>query len=164
MGIIYKITCNITGLCYIGSSKTTLEKRLYAHLRDVKNKRYTCCQVLEHNDYIAEILEECDNKILLKREGYHQHNNVCVNKVINGRTKQEYSKTEKMIEYRKKWREENHDRLSQKKKEWYEQNKQKVLDKHKEIIICECGKEYTFGNQSRHLNSKFHQNYLSLNK
>ena len=58
----------------------------------------------------------------------------------------------------------NHDRLKKKKKDWYEENKKKVLDKHKEIIICECGKENTYGNQSRHLKSKFHQNYLSLNK
>jgi hypothetical protein len=164
MGIIYKITCNVTGLCYIGSTKTTLEKRIQGHLYDVEKKKYTGCQVLEHNDYIAEILEECDNKILLKREGYHQQNNVCVNKTINGRTRKEYDKTEKMVEYRKKWREENHDRLTQKKKDWYEENKKKVLDKHKEIIICECGKENTYGNQSRHLKSKFHQNYLSLNK
>ena len=29
---------------------------------------------------------------------------------------------------------------------------------------CECGKEYTLGNQSRHLKTIFHQKYLSLNK
>ena len=104
MGIIYKITCNVTGLCYIGSTKSTLEKRIQGHLYDVEKKKYTGCQVLEHNDYIAEILEECDNKILLKREGYHQQNNVCVNKTINGRTRKEYDKTEKMVEYRKKSR------------------------------------------------------------
>ena len=156
MGIVYKITCNVTGLCYIGSTKTTLEKRLQGHIYDIKYKRYTVYQVLEHNDYNAEILEDCDNKILLKQEGFHQQNNVCVNKTINGRTRQEYDKSEKMVEYRKKWREENRDRLTEKKKEWYIQNKQKVLDKHKEIIICECGLEYSFGNQSRHRKSKHH--------
>ena len=67
MGIVYKITCNVTGLCYIGSTKTTLEKRLQGHIYDIKYKRYTVYQVLEHNDYNAEILEDCDNKILLKQ-------------------------------------------------------------------------------------------------
>lgn len=161
MGIIYKITCNITGLCYIGSTKSTLEKRIQNHLRDIERNKYSGCQVFKNKDYMAEILEECDNKILFKREGFYIQNNECVNRVIPGRTRKEYDKTEKMVEYRKKWREENKERLDAKKKEWYEQNKQKVLEKHKEIIICECGKEYTYGNKPRHLNSKFHKENLS---
>jgi len=125
MGIIYKITCNVTNLCYVGSTKTTLEKRVQQHVYDIKYEKCTSHQVLKHNDYSYIILEECDDDILLKREGFYQQKFECVNKNISGRTKEEYSKTKKMVEYRKKWREENYEILAKKKKDWYIQNKQK---------------------------------------
>ena len=98
-GKIYKIVCNTTGLCYIGSTCSTLAKRLNSHKKDFKRFQnsegnfITSFKVLENNNYIIELVElvACDNKIdLHKRERFHIENIICVNKYIVGRTDAEY--------------------------------------------------------------------------
>ena len=42
---------------------------------------------------------------------------------------------------------------------WCEANKEKLKAKRGEIIDCECGNQYTFGNKNRHLQSKIHTDY-----
>ena len=98
-GKIYKITCNTTGLCYIGSTCCTLAKRLKSHELDFKcfqkgkGNFITSIKVLENNNYIIELVElvACDNKNELHiRERFHIENNICVNIYIVGRTDAEY--------------------------------------------------------------------------
>lgn len=98
-GKIYKITCNTTGLCYIGSTCSTLTKRLDSHALDFKcfqkgkGNFITSFKVLENNNYIIELVElvACDNKTELHiRERFYIENTVCVNKYIVGRTDAEY--------------------------------------------------------------------------
>ena len=45
-------------------------------------------------------------------------------------------------------------RISQ--KEWREKNKDILKAKQGEIVNCECGRQYTFGNKDRHFQSKVH--------
>jgi hypothetical protein len=96
---------------------------------------------------------------------------------------------EDKIEYQKKYAEEHKDQISEYQKEYQKENKEKILDQkkiyraaHKEeaakankqwreankeklkaeksqIIDCECGNSYTFGNKHRHLQTKVHINY-----
>ena len=79
---IYKITdCN--RLCYIGSTKQTVEQRLTDHRYHKNNKCKTkrpcsSCQLDLENCQI-EVLETCDNEIRYEREGYWIQNTECVN-------------------------------------------------------------------------------------
>lgn len=92
-GKIYSIVCKTTGMHYVGSTCSTLQKRLKEHERYFKNKR-TCTswKVLENNNYEIVLLEEykCDTRNdLLKREAYfilknrnYINRNNCVNSHI----------------------------------------------------------------------------------
>ncbi len=89
-GKIYSIVCKTTGRHYVGSTCSTLQKRLKEHERYFKNKR-TCTswKVLENNNYEIVLLEESKyetRKELYKREAYfilknrnYINRNNCVN-------------------------------------------------------------------------------------
>ena len=49
--------------------------------------------------------------------------------------------------------------MEQKKKEQKEKNKEAERVKQSEIVNCECGRQYTFGNRSRHFQTKVHLQY-----
>jgi hypothetical protein len=69
------------------------------------------------------------------------------------------SNREKISEQKKIYREEHKDEAKIKQKEWREANKEKLKAKKSEVINCECGHQYTFGNKHRHLQSKIHLQY-----
>ena len=98
----------------------------------------------------------------------------------NKKQKLEYQKQyaeehkEEIAEKQKEYREKNKDKLSDQKKEyrethkeeakkaskeWREANKEKLKNQKAEIINCECGNQYTFGNKHRHLQTNVHINY-----
>jgi hypothetical protein len=81
---------------------------------------------------------------------------------------------ETICEYQKEYREKNKEKLAEQKKiyraehkeeaakahkEWREANKEKISEQKKQIINCECGNQYTFGNKSCHFKSKLHVKY-----
>ncbi len=103
-----------------------------------------------------------------------------VNYEENKEQKLEYQKqyanenSEHIAEKQKEYREKNKDKLAEQKKvyrethkeeikqmisNWCEANKEKLKVKRGEIIDCECGNQYTFGNKNRHLQSKIHTGY-----
>ncbi len=96
-GKIYSIVCKTTGKHYVGSTCSTLQKRLKRHEYDYHKKTCTSWQVLENNNYEIILLEENKfetKKDLLKREGYYIeknrnyiNRNNCVNWHIPGREK-----------------------------------------------------------------------------
>tara|TARA_R110000851_G_scaffold20957_2_gene63353 strand:- start:574 stop:1125 length:552 start_codon:yes stop_codon:yes gene_type:complete len=118
-------------------------------------------------------------------EAFYQLNFECVNKLITGRTKQEYLEVnkEKKQEYNKKHREENKEHykeyretnkehILEKNKKWREENKEKIAEKRKaynnnnkekraEKFYCDCGSVITIVSKTRHLKTKKHQNYIS---
>ena len=65
----------------------------------------------------------------------------------------------KLSEQQKEYRESHKEEASKAQKEWREANKEKLKNKRSEIINCECGCQYTFGNKHRHLQSNVHINY-----
>ena len=87
---IYKISCNITGLTYYGSTIQPLSVRMGCH------KRMSGCsskQIIMGGDYDYSLVEDCPcgNKEQLHcRERFDIENNECVNKTIPGRTLKEY--------------------------------------------------------------------------
>jgi hypothetical protein len=116
---IYRIISPSKNLVYYGSTAQSISQRLAEHLCNYnKNKGFSSKIVLECEDYKIELVEEypCNNRQqLLKKEGEYIKNNECCNKIVAGRTYNEYYQDNK-----------------EKKHEYYEANKKKITDYHTE--------------------------------
>ena len=111
-GKIYKIISNHTTDIYIGSTVSTLTKRLSRH----KHGGSSSSEIIKYGDAKIILIEKypCNDKDELRmREQYHIDNNKCINKVRSHRT-DKYT-----TEYKQKYRDENKDYM----KEWRENNK-----------------------------------------
>ena len=92
---IYKITCNITGLTYYGSTTQPISKRVGQHRADLKCDNGDCNSklVLAGGNYdycLVEKVECADKSELHRRERHYTELDECVNKNIPGRTKKEW--------------------------------------------------------------------------
>lgn len=92
-------------------------------------------------EYQKQYAEEHKEEIVIKQKEYREKNK------------------EKLSEQKKEYRELHKEEASQSQKEWREANKEKIKQQRSQIINCECGNQYTFGNKHRHLQSKTHINY-----
>jgi hypothetical protein len=176
-GKIYKIISTDCDDVYYGSTTELLNVRLIKHRYDynqyLKGEYYyvTSYKLLEKENYEIVLVEDypCENEIELKlREAEYIKNNVCVNKCIPCRTKEEYyqdnrekllekaknyyvDNREKVLEYHKKYNEINCEKISQKNKEYYKKTKEQRTTK----IICEfCGFELQKINLKQHQKTK----------
>ncbi len=134
-GIIYKIVDNTNGDVYFGATYQSLSARKGGHKRDYNRYKngtsfYTTAYgIFDNGDFDFVEIEsiendnldtlKCDLKLLERK---YIENNVCVNKVIPGRTKTEYSR----YYYNK-----NIERLKEYKAKYYQQNKDKIREKRK---------------------------------
>jgi hypothetical protein len=66
---------------------------------------------------------------------------------------------EKLAEQKKEYRALHKEEAAKANKEWREANKEKLKEQKMQIINCECGNQFTFGNKHRHLQTKFHIDY-----
>lgn len=64
-----------------------------------------------------------------------------------------------LSEQKKNYRENHKEEISKLMKDWREKNKDKLKQKRSQIINCECGNNYTFGNKNRHFTSDVHMTY-----
>lgn len=114
---IYRITCNQTGLTYIGSCTTNLSSRIACHKQQLKQGRScTSFRVLEREDYSIILIEDfpCERREqLLSRERWWIDNSDCVNKNLPTRTSKEYyqDNKEEIIKNQLIWNNENRDKL-----------------------------------------------------
>jgi hypothetical protein len=189
-GKIYTIRSYQTEDIYIGSTLQTLTKRLSKHKRSYKswkNGKYhyvSSFELIKYDDVYIELIElfPCSSKMELnRREGQLIRSIDCVNKRIEGRTKQEYYQDTK--EYHKKWvgeyYERNKDKIKeynkelyennrhkriQQAKEWSEANKEKIAKRTQKKYDCECGGKYTHSNKLIHFKTQKHQAYVCLNE
>lgn len=168
---IYKIVCNVTGLCYIGSTcEPTLARRLSKHVGNYKNYKngkfhnLTSFKVLENDDYDIILLEKVKNctskEQLYARERYHIETNECVNRIVVGRTQKEYYEDNKetVHEKYKEYYEDNKDKIKNKVKEYRDENKEKIYEKH----VCQCGGCYTTYKKTQHEKTIKHKQYIQL--
>jgi predicted RNA-binding Zn-ribbon protein involved in translation (DUF1610 family) len=124
---------------------------------------------VEH--YYIELIENfpCNNiEELRKKEGEYIRELGTLNKIISGRTNQEYRKEhnaeikEKKKEYHEKnrerhlelmrlYREENKEKIKERKKLHYETNKDRILEKQRTKYTCPtCGSEIVLYTKLRH--------------
>jgi hypothetical protein len=114
----------------------------------------------EKKDYILQKAkdnyeENKENKLEYQKQ-YAEENK---EKIAEQQKEYREKNKEKLSEQKKQYREANKEEASKANKEWRESNKEKLKDKMSQIIDCECGNQYTFGNKHRHLQSKLHINY-----
>jgi hypothetical protein len=130
MALIYQIKCNTTQQYYIGSTKMTLQKRMYAHEnlchRWKEGKASFCSSypLIETNEYEASILENCSLEDKRDRESYWiKVTENCVNHNIPNRTSKE-------------WYQDNKEKWNEHMKEYYHKVKKprnKALKEKKNI-------------------------------
>jgi hypothetical protein len=138
-GKIYQIVAP-DGTKYIGSTTKSLSIRFSTHKcdykRHIENKRImrsTCLKLFELFNYSQLKIELIENypcntkKELNKREGEIIRVNTCVNKRVEGRTTEEYTKD--TIENRKLKRIENIDKFKIRDKEYYIKNCQRIKER-----------------------------------
>jgi hypothetical protein len=108
-----------------------LGERLYEHKKDGNSTNSK--QIILRGDYIMSQIDECDTEeeSIFLESYYIRNTDNCVNKIIPGRTKQEYYEENKdeILEKSKEYREENRENIIQKKKEYYYNNRGEILKK-----------------------------------
>ena len=129
-GKIYKIWSPSQDIQYIGSTTQELSRRLGNHKKNFKlhyskdskyNHYYTSYEVLKCEDCRIDLLESysCNNKTeLLQKEGHYISSNICVNKIIAGRS-------------RKQYRIDNKQKIAKRMKDYQEINKEKIANQNK---------------------------------
>ena len=168
---IYKIWSPSTGLTYIGSTCSTLSKRISQHKDNKtcyeagKRSYVTSFKVLDQPDARIDLIEyfPCNNKIELnRREGEIIVQTQCINKQIAGQTRKEYQQNnkEKISERSKEYRQNNKEKISERNKEYRQKNKDAINAQKAEQHECMCGKIYTLGHKTHHEKTKWHIEYI----
>jgi hypothetical protein len=105
------------------------------------------------------------NKEELKayKKQYYEENK----EAIASKKKQTYFENRNnMLQKNKEYRLNNNEKIKEYRKQYYEKNRATILEKKKqhtsEKMKCECGKEVSKGNLSRHQKSKKHLKNLEL--
>ncbi len=183
---IYRLV-SPSGLTYIGSTCCGLAKRKAQHKKDYKAGMFVSSRFLykENEDAVEIVLIEdypCENKEQLhKRERHWIENTKCVNIEVPTRTPKE-------------WREQNKESVSANKKSYYLDNKDTILEKRKqeykykpevkmqrsksyrdlnadklrnrriEMVMCECGHEYSRCSLVKHRRTDIHKQRLEALK
>jgi hypothetical protein len=142
---IYKIVDNTNGNIYIGSTtEPTLARRLQKHKSHYNqyingNRNFiTSFNIIQNGDYDIILVEKCNNITskdeLHARERYFIENNNCVNKIIPGRSIQQYklANKDKIVEYHKEYKKLHRDIISEKSKEYNNKNKETIATRKKE--------------------------------
>jgi hypothetical protein len=167
-GMIYMLEPTLEyeeGYIYYGSTTQPLHKRLFQH-KHIFNHNKPGNSKLIFQKYGIENVKiilikyyPCNNKNELEaQEATYIRNNKCVNRIIPGRSKQEYRETnkEKIQEYR----DDNKDKKQEYDKKYRKTNIEKRKEKKRERINCECGCEIVKQNLNQHRTSKKHINLM----
>ena len=162
-GKIYIIKSYLTNMVYIGSTCSTLNRRMTFHKSAMKQwqrnngGKTSSFDILEFNDAYIELVEEfpCENKVELDRkegEVIRATENT-VNKKIAGRNPKEWYIDNKEVLHQYYMNNLEH------RKEYMLQNEAKLNMRH----FCPCGGKYLHRSIAQHLITKRHKNYIELN-
>ena len=162
-GIIYKISCNITGEDYYGSTKQKIETRIGRH----KMLDCSSARIIQRGNYSytqLEVIQYNDEKELLNREKYYYKKYPNVNQQSPINTIEETKKRRKLQSMKEITKQTKRKYYLNHKKEIAEYRKQRYIDnieavsaKSAEKTKCECGSYYTYSHKLRHMASNRHQ-------
>ena len=156
-GIIYRLDFE-DGTCYVGSTQ-----RLYFCQRASQHKH----QNPTRNGYIHEVTKriqsgmECISRVIKKDLFFNKYDLLYWERILTELTPNTLNK-------RRCWRttDEENEQIKTTKSEsdrkYREKNNSAIKAFKNQKFKCECGKEYTHSNKTRHIRSKFHQDYLTL--
>lgn len=141
-GKIYRLINSVDKEEYIGSTCTSLAKRLHHHKKHAKEQEtakatrvYTHLNKIGFKNVVIVLIEEypCNNKMeLLRRERYWiEKCKSSLNHNIPSRTRQEYNtdNKDKLAETSRKYHQENKDEINKRKAEYRANNKETLLQK-----------------------------------
>ena len=169
-GQIYQVLNTKTNDIYVGSTCSTLAKRMYEHRYDATNRqeRHIHKKMYEIgvSDFYIELIElyPCSCRAELRaREGHYIRERGTLNKSIAGRTDAEYRKDnhETLNEKKKEYARQHKKEISEYYKKWYEINRDTILTNMKETHTCACGKTYTIHHKARHEKSAYHNKQIN---
>jgi len=138
-GFIYKINCNCTGKCYIGSTRKTIATRINEHKSQYKRylqgkSNFTSSfDIIKHGDYTVEEVEKVEFfyelELLARERNYIKTTENTVNKAIPLRTVKEYylDNRNTIINRQKEYNKKNAEHITERKKDYYIQNKERIL-------------------------------------
>lgn len=139
-GKIYKLSSPSTHEIYIGSTTSSLKKRLWEHRSDLgsflkgkKNYR-TSFEIIKFEDAIIELIElyPCDSREkLYMREGFFIKENDCINSTIAGRNKTQYYQDNKnyICEKKRQYHHINKERINKRRRELYSSQRINEINK-----------------------------------
>ena len=168
---IYKIMSHLGDKIYIGSTtKKHLCERMGNHRYGYKKWKEGKIRKVNSFDIFEEYGVDNCKIVLLEsfacsskeeknaKEAHYIQTNVCVNKIIPGRTDEQYYKDNevKIKEYHKSYREEHRQLYSDAAKKYYEKNKETIDNKKNEVIQCECGGHHFKRGKARHERTAMH--------
>lgn len=148
---IYILESELTDKIYIGHTTLTLIKRFQLHKTEAKRNVYKCCSSKELFDIgsvcirLLEIVPYSER--LIRERFWLTQYTTSVNKIDPYETKEEYNIRKKEA-MRKRF--EKLYANPEEHAKWLEHRRRKVL--------CECGKEITYGHFSRHKKNYCKQN------
>ncbi len=170
LGIVYKLSCNKSGLVYFGST-FNYDVRKQEHIR--KHKSITSCQIIDNGDYKFEILETHETiskRDLEIREGHYISNFECVNKCSPKPDCEKHKKDKhdycECGLYLSKTHLARH-KKSKQHQQWiidnikYVEPTETYADRKYKKFTCECGGKYTTNHKSEHLKTKRHQKFIN---
>jgi hypothetical protein len=186
---IYKIEDD-KGHFYIGSTKNTLNKRLYQHKNRSENKEkydYKLYKNMDWKNTKIILLQEYDVNNKMEQLKYEdQHIKESLNDELCLNIQRAFRSDEEKIEYDKKWRDNNKEKIKELHNNWSKENPElikkynneynsrnrqkrndyqiiyriKNKDKMYESIKCECGGRYCINSHSHHKKTKKHIIYM----
>lgn len=125
---------------------------------------YKKCWYEEKKDYILEKAkqhyeENKEQKLEYQKQYAEEHKEEIAEKQKEYREKNK----EKLAEQKKEYRAAHKEEAAKAQKEWREANKEKIKEQRAQIINCECGYQYTFGNKTRHFKTNNHIDFIKNN-
>ena len=163
MGIVYIITCNETGKCYVGSTNKPIKVRIENHISMSKypvkplekyNNKCESRHIISRGNWKYDILETNELtglELKMKEQEYMDITDNPVNKRKAYISQEDIIERDRLI--RIKYRQENREEINKRSKQWKKDNVCYTIN-------CECGKSYQKRSEPRHLKTKTHSDYV----
>lgn len=167
VGFVYLLEHKDTDKIYVGSTKQTIQQRVYDHTKHYKRNHSYCTsyELIKYGDdglnwIELEKVEYDDEEDLRKAERYwfdiykEEFGELLINEKLPFRSNDE--KIKYCNDMNRKWYGENKKKIQAQRKQHRENNRDKINAKKREPVLCECGFYSTSSHISRHRRTKKH--------